>query len=846
MSRPNTPHEANRKNAMVLAIAIAFTVSVSCNGSQHAPNDTGIADGPRDSPVSEASPTSGDVPDFSVASDGPDAQATSWADGKSEFGDVGLGADVLGDVVRGLGDGPDAPGDASSTGAEVHFETPPYTKQDAADAADAADATTVDAMVMPDAGAWPDSNPTPRWLKIASSDRHSCAVRDDRTLWCWGDNRMGAVDNSLAEELDSPTQITTAAPGWQTVAVGSDYTCAVDTDGAIWCWGQFSTSSPPTTKPGKTAKAGYTDVQVGGKTVCALRGAELSCWGNNESGQVGNSITDKWVSENSIPGTWAAVAVGTAHVCAIRTDGTLWCWGSNSAWQLGTSAGSGQNSPTQVGDALWSHVACGPSSTCAVRSDGTLWCWGNDSSGQLGDGNKVGRSLPVQAPGDAWQSVTMAGPSSDSIHTCAIRTDGTMWCWGRNSSGELGDGTTVDRLSPVQVSDRWSQASAGSPMTCAIALDGNLSCWGNNYYGKLGLGFGANRLAPTRMAGEGWAAVATVSSTNSGLRHICATRTDGTLWCWGTGPLGDGTTQSSPVPIQLGGADWAGVAVGQGFSCAIKHDASLWCWGTNNMGQVSAAAPATGTRNTALTPTQLPGSSWTNVSTGFDHACGIKADTTLWCWGSITSTGAMAQVTGSSWDKVSAGGNYTCATKTDQSLWCWGSATQAIGLGNKTADAPTQLEGTWTSVSASLGSTGALKSDGSIWSWGADAYNAKGLVLNGSATPIQGVGTDWSSIGVGGKHRCGIRTGSTLWCWGQEQGGAIGNGLDVNDFAGLPVQVDGTDWASVSAGDWVTCGIRADHSLWCWGYNGNGMLGEEYAWKTVPTRVQETSAAPHG
>jgi hypothetical protein len=218
MSRVTIPEGTSSKRATLLAIAFGLAMTVSCNNSQQAPNDAGVADGPRESPLPDAALTSDGAPEVSATPDGADAMIPSPLDAKpmedeARFDEVGLVAEVSGDVARGLGDGPDAPADASSATPEAHLETPPYTKQDAVDAADVAGATTVDAVAMPDLGARPDGSPAPRWLKIASSAWHSCAIRDDRTLWCWGDNSNGMLGEEYAwKTVPTRVQETSVVP----------------------------------------------------------------------------------------------------------------------------------------------------------------------------------------------------------------------------------------------------------------------------------------------------------------------------------------------------------------------------------------------------------------------------------------------------------------------------------------------------------------------------------------------------------------------------------------------------------------------------------------------------------
>ena len=237
---------------------------------------------------------------------------------------------------------------------------------------------------------------------------------------------------------------------------------------------------------------------------------------------------------------WTHVAPGDQHTCATRANGTLWCWGDNAYGDLGIGNQTGQDRPRPVTTPAaggWANVTAGGDHTCAIRSGGTLWCWGDNAYGELGIGNQTGqdRPRPVTTPAaGGWASVTAGGD-----HTCAIRSGGTLWCWGDNAYGELGIGnqTGQDRPRPVTTpaAGGWASVTAGGTHTCAIRSDGTLWCWGRNETGQLGIGNQNNQNLPrqvTTPAPGGWASV------TAGGDYTCATRTGGTLWCWGFGDYG--------------------------------------------------------------------------------------------------------------------------------------------------------------------------------------------------------------------------------------------------------------------------------------------------------------------
>jgi alpha-tubulin suppressor-like RCC1 family protein len=254
----------------------------------------------------------------------------------------------------------------------------------------------------------------------------------------------------------------------------------------------------------------------------------------------------------------ADVAAGWGpHTCARKMDSTLWCWGFNGAGQLGDGTTVTPRAlPVQVTTlgVTVVEVAAGVAHTCARKMDGTLWCWGHSGKGQVGDGSlDTPKPSPVQV---STLGTDVAGMTAGYEHTCARKGDGTLWCWGDNNSGQLGDGTmTTPRPLPVQVSmlgGAVSQVAAGFYHTCARRSDGTLWCWGDNTWGQLGIGTASPfpRLTPVQVAALG----STVTAVAIGVYHSCATKADRTVWCWGRnnyGLLGDGTTMDSPTPVQV-------------------------------------------------------------------------------------------------------------------------------------------------------------------------------------------------------------------------------------------------------------------------------------------------------
>jgi alpha-tubulin suppressor-like RCC1 family protein len=463
---------------------------------------------------------------------------------------------------------------------------------------------------------------------------------------------------------------------------------------------------------------------------------------------------------------------------------------------------------------------------CAIKQDSSLWCWGWNVQGQLGDGTNTSKDTPVQIMSSGVVYVDGGG-----WHTCAIKQDKSLWCWGENSHGQLGDGTNVSKNIPVQILSSGvvhvsvgADYTAGNGHTCAIKEDGSLWCWGSNWAGQLGDGTNIDKNTPVQIMPSG------VAYVSAGWSYTCAIKTDGSLWCWGAG--------SSNTPVQIMSSGVVSVSVGAGHVCTIKSDGSLWCWGYNRYGQLGD-----GTNTDREVPVQIMSSGVVSVSAGWGHTCAIKQDKSLWCWGNnwhgqigdgtnisrnipiqIMSTGVLS---------VSAGGFHTCAVKTDGSLWCWGTNWAGqLGVGNATyvwrRNMPIQIMQSEV-VSVDTGSmyhTCAVKADGSLWCWGGNLY---GEIGDGDAinvvkpSPVQIMPSGVVSVALGGYHTCAIKQDGSLWCWGWNSQGQLGDGTDIDK--NTPVQIMPSNVMSISLGWFHTCAIKQDRSLWCWGDNTWGQLG---------------------
>jgi alpha-tubulin suppressor-like RCC1 family protein len=373
--------------------------------------------------------------------------------------------------------------------------------------------------------------------------------------------------------------------------------------------------------------------------------AVCGCFGGNEGGTLGGKCV-------------VQVAAGASHTCARGFGGALWCWGDNSSGQVGRGDREEiKQWPVHV-VTLGSEVvdvATGGAHTCARKKDDTLWCWGDNTYGQLGIEMQAGTeaSLSLLAAPDQVTAVgrDVAELVAGANHTCIRKKDGSVWCWGSNVFGQLGDATDQVRVvaSPVPVRALGVDAvqlAAGASHTCARKRDGTLWCWGQSLGGQLGNG---TRVWSTPTPVKVKVLEANVTSVTAGDSHTCARKTDGTIWCWGRnhfGELGDGIGDDGkqiPVPVGALGTDVVEVEAGAHHTCARKQDGAIWCWGSNKFGQLGPGRMEGLPKQTPAQVMRL-GLDTLDMAAGEHHTCVRKLDNTLRCWG-LNSAGQLGDGT---------------------------------------------------------------------------------------------------------------------------------------------------------------------------------------------------------
>ena len=353
-------------------------------------------------------------------------------------------------------------------------------------------------------------------------------------------------------------------------------------------------------------------IAVGNMHTCVLYSDQsIRCTGLNSQGEIGNnsyiSVSEPTLAQGTV--NPAALRTGAEHTCTLVGDGRMQCWGTNYTGQLGDGTMGGFAMVPQFVHNISNAIKAVPGGfhTCAILSDHTVQCWGRNQDGQLGNGDST-TDVPLPAP------VIGLGPVADLIgggyHNCALMADNSVRCWGRNSRGQIGDGTdTTPVTQPHIVSGLTAAAlSLGGYHSCALTPNATVQCWGESDFGQIGAPGLALSKVPLEVSG-----VSNAVSVGTGFRHSCATLADGSVKCWGQntwGQLGDGTTTSSATPVVVQGiVAPRQVAGGWGHTCALMADASVWCWGENDYGQLGI-----GTLVNSLAPVKMhaTGLTWTS------------------------------------------------------------------------------------------------------------------------------------------------------------------------------------------------------------------------------------------
>jgi alpha-tubulin suppressor-like RCC1 family protein len=640
--------------------------------------------------------------------------------------------------------------------------------------------------------------------ELGAGVSHACAIRDDGTAWCWGNNNFGQLGDGTTTARTAPVQVTAPKlPTFTAIAGGLEHTCAVGADKTVWCWGHnnegqlgngsTSDEHTPVQVAGITAA---TAIAAGDRHSCAIDGGAVACWGDNGLGQLGDGSQPSGPDSHQTQPVMTKLAAGVSMLaaggdatCAITSDQIAECWGNGGQGQLGTGTATViQSTPTPMAlpkaDALARAVALGDNFGCALTTNGNVYCSGDYEANQIGP--VLG--FPANQQPSLVQ-IPLAGPvtalvAGDEL-ACAIDDKKQMWCWGADRYGQLADANVCDGEFDLQAScnrayptlttfSDVTAAVAGHGFVCAITGDG-LQCMGDNGLGQLGNGERSSNPEPQAVRG-----LTGVSALALGESFSCALHGDGSVACWGRnnhGQLGDGSRDPRDKPVGVLGVQGATqVVAGEGHACALVGGGNVVCWGRNEHGQLGDGTTS-------------------------EHGVPRKV---------ITDVASRAPLAGAT--QIAAGKTHTCAVLEDGTAMCWGE-NSADQLGGDAAAFNDHL----TPVTATLG--------------------------NGMALPKM------SAIAAGDLHTCAIDATQQLWCWGSNAVGQTGlvNGSDCLNGLQTPAKVNipgNLAVVEIVASELSTCARTIDNQVWCWGADGDGELGGNPTSRAcAPDKVNGLAAA---
>lgn len=462
----------------------------------------------------------------------------------------------------------------------------------------------------------------------------------------------------------------------------------------------------------------------------------------------------------------------------------------------------------------WIAVAAAQQHTCALHGDGSLYCWGGNQVGQIGDGTTTERDAPVRIGTATWLAV-----ASRIDHTCGIEADHTLWCWGLNK-GDLGHvfptGTYIVP-DPAQVIGNWSMVATGDGFTCGLHDDATLWCFGGYYPWD-----SVEPFTPTQIGTATWQAI------SAGNRHVCGIQADGSLWCWGFADFGQAGPGGSTTPTRIGNDTWRRVSAGGWSTCAITSTGQLRCWGDNRYDELAATTPAMTSTQTAVLLGGQDLTDWTDVSVGTYYACARRTDGSVWCWGAnqhgqLAQPSSVANATptqlAGTWRTVTAGVEHTCAIAEDYSLWCVGAdGFNELGDGGTSRRSPLKLTGSWTDLALLNATTCALDPSGAPSCVG---QRGTAMLDGRQMTPVMATGTPWRVLGGRSETACGIASDQSLWCW---------------TAGATPLHVGTDTWTAVSPGVHV-CAIDTASAAYCWGGDSWGETGCNGTNTSTPAQV---------
>ncbi|MCW1914755.1 hypothetical protein OJ996_14300 [Luteolibacter sp. GHJ8] len=690
---------------------------------------------------------------------------------------------------------------------------------------------------------------------ISGGIYHSVMLKEDGTVWAWGNNSAGQLGNNSTTHSSAPVQVSTSSgplTGILKIDAGGNHCLALKDDGTLWAWGagyygQLGVGSNTNSSlavqvkdaAGSSYLTGVVDIDAATEFSTALLGSGVMyAWGRNNTYQLGDgTATDSNLPKLvSLGQSAVGISAGGSHTFAILSDGSVKAWGSGGVGELGLGVIGHKSTPTTVpGLTGVAQISSGVHHTLARMTDGTVKAWGWHA---LGNGTYGSSSSPVNVSNLTGVTEISAG----YFTSMAIRgSDKSAWAWGSNNDGRLGIGSLDSPDIPQKLTAISNVEGLSAPLgafSLVVTEDGTVWAAGVNDFGQLGDGVPQDRKVPEQVP-----ALGPVRAISSRYEHVLALRQDGGVWAWGAngGKLGDGNMGASSFPVPVSNlTDAVEVSAGDFFSLARRSNGSVAAWGEGWEGMLGS-----GNDNGSAVPVAVSGiNNAIKVSAGSVHSLALLADGSVKSWGygydgqlgngaavsSNTPVNVSTLTSGVS--DVSAGDYFGLALKSGE-VWAWGgNYAGEVGDGTTTTRlSPVKVTGLSNVTAISAGVSYALAvNNGEVRAWGINSYGNLGNgTVSSSSTPVRaGTLTDVVAVKAGYSHSMALKSDGTVWAWGYNGAGQIGNDGVTNQLT--PVQVTRLDGAkAITNGSGTSFALKEDGRISAWGRNPFGALADNVA-----------------